>query len=106
MTSFEIISGHLTLTLLVVGMIVFSLLAIESRKIRSFQFQISIFIVIWILGEIADILQDEGMINAVFTQDVGIKIHLVAMIFFCGMVITRFYQARHSKKKLLDEIQD
>lgn len=102
----EMLSGHLTLILLLVGMVVFSLLAAESRKLRSFQFQISIFIVIWIIGEMADILQEEGMISSILPDELGIKIHLAAMIFFCGMVLARFYLARQSNRKLLEEIED
>lgn len=102
----EIISGNLTLILLLIGLVVFAFLAIESKKFRSFQFQISVFIVIWIIGELADILQDEGMIGSILSEELGIKIHLAAMTFFCGMILTRFYLARKSNRKLLDEIND
>lgn len=104
MTDLDLSSNHITLVLLFIGIAIFSLLAIESRKIKSFQFQMSIFIVIWITGEMADLMQDSGMISLIFPSDLGIKIHVLAMMFFCSMILIRFYRARHNDKKLLDDI--
>lgn len=103
MTDVSLFSGHLTLILLFVGIGIFSLLAADSRKIKSFQFQISIFIVIWITGEIIDLLQSLGTIGSILPSDLGIKIHLMAMIFFCGMVLVRFYLAQQSGKTMIDD---
>jgi len=102
----DLFPNYVTLILLFIGIMIFSLLVIDSRKIKSFQFQISIFIVIWIIGEIADLLHDLGTIEPIFPSDLGIKIHLMAMIFFCGMVLMRFYLARQSNKTMIEGFQD
>lgn len=107
MTDFiNLFSSHITLFLLLVGIGIFSLLAIDSRKIKSFQFQISIFIVIWIVGEIIDLLQGLGAIGSILPSDLGIKIHLMAMIFFCGMVLVRFYLAKQNRNTMIDDFQE
>ena len=49
-----------TIVLLLVTFSIFVWLAAQSKNIRSFQFQISIFIIIWVLGGIAYILQDSA----------------------------------------------
>lgn len=106
MTDFiDLFPNYITLILLFIGIVIFFLLAIDSRKIKSFQFQISIFIVIWIAGEIADLLHDLGTIGSILPSDLGIKIHLMAMIFFCGMVLIRFYLAKQSGKTMIDDFQ-
>jgi hypothetical protein len=53
--------NSITTLLLLVALGIFVWLAVRSRNIRSFQFQISIFIIIWILGEITGILQNNGI---------------------------------------------
>mgnify|MGYP007099591780 FL=1 len=104
--SINLFSNYITIILLFVGIGIFSLLAVDSRKIKSFQFQISIFIVIWIAGEIIDLLQSLGEIESILPSDLGIKIHLMAMIFFCGMVLVRFYLAKQSGKTMIDDLQE
>ena len=98
--------NYITLILLFIGIAIFSLLAIDSRKIKSFQFQISVFIVIWITGEIADLLHDLGTIESILPSYLGNNIHLMAMIFFCGMVLFRFYLAHQSGKTMIDDFQE
>src|SRR5262249_16662346 len=51
-----------TIVLLLAAFSIFVCLAARSKDIRSFQFQISIFIIIWVLGGIAYILQDSALL--------------------------------------------
>ena len=106
MTEFELFPNYITLILLFIGIAVFSSLAVETRKIKSFQFQISLFIVIWVVGEIIDLLQGLGVIESILPSDLGIEIHLMSMIFFCGMILVRFYLAKQSGKTVIDNFQD
>jgi bacteriorhodopsin len=80
-------------------------LTAKSRNIRSFQFQISLFIVIWIIGEIVDLLGDEGVINF-SSNDLGMYIHVMAMGMFSAMIWTRFYLSKKSGKKMADTLQE
>ena len=51
-----------TIILLLAALGIFVWLAAKSKDIRSFQLQISIFIIIWVLGQVAGSLQDNGTI--------------------------------------------
>ena len=102
-TLFLIIMSNITIILLLVGLGMFVWLVARSKSIRSFQFQMSIFLVVWILGEIAGSLQDSGII--VFTAlqgDIGLEIHVVSMVFFSLMLWLRFYYSERSGKKMIE----
>lgn len=79
----------------------------RSKNIRNFQFQISVFIIIWILGEIAGILQDNGIIVLSTLQgDIGLEIHVVSMIFFSIMLWLRFYYSERNGRKIIEDVVD
>lgn len=99
--------NNTTLILLSIAIIIFSLLAAKSKNIiRSFQFQISIFIIIWIIGEIADVLEEDGIIDIPAVENVGLEIHLASMAFFSLMLWLRFYLSKRSGRKLIEDIKD
>jgi hypothetical protein len=63
----------------------------------------SIFLVVWIIGEIAGILQDSGII--VFTAlqgEIGLEIHVVSMVFFSIMLWLRFYYSERRGKRMIE----
>ena len=100
---FLIIMSNITVILLLVALGIFVWLVARSKTIRSFQFQMSIFLVVWILGEIAGSLQDSGII--VFTAlqgDIGLEIHIVSMVFFSIMLWLRFYYSERSGKRMIE----
>ena len=102
---FLIIMSNITVILLLVALGIFVWLVARSKTIRSFQFQMSIFLVVWILGEIAGSLQDSGII--VFTAlqgDIGLEIHIVSMVFFSIMLWLRFYYSERSGKKMIESM--
>ena len=81
-----------TIILLLAALGIFVWLAAKSKDIRSFQFQISIFIIIWVLGQAAGSLQDNGtIVLPPFQGDSGLEIHVVSLVFFSIMVWLRFY---------------
>ena len=86
-----------TITLLLAALGIFVWLAAKSKDIRGFQFQISIFIIIWVLGEVAGSLQDNGTIVLSPLQgDIGLEIHVVSLVFFSIMIWLRFYYSQRS----------
>lgn len=102
-TLFLIIMSNFTVILLLVALGIFVWLVAKSKSVRTFQFQMSIFLVVWILGEIAGNLQDSGII--VFTTlqgDLGLEIHTVSMVFFSIMLWLRFYYSEKSGKKMIE----
>jgi len=88
-----------TIVLLLAALSMFVWVAARSKDIRSFQFQISVFIIIWLLGGIAYILQDSGIIVVSPLQgDIGLEINVVAVAFLSIMIWLRFYYSQRSRK--------
>jgi Zn-dependent membrane protease YugP len=96
----------LTLILLLIAFSIFALIAVRSKNVRTFQFQMSIFIVVWILGEAANTLQVSGIILLRNLQNFGMQIHAVSMVFFGIMLWLRFYYSERAGKKLVDTIDN
>ncbi|MGA8084092.1 MAG: hypothetical protein WB988_19745, partial [Candidatus Nitrosopolaris sp.] len=91
-----------TIILLLAALSIFVWLAARSKDIRSFQFQISIFIIIWILGGVAYTLQDSGIIVVSPLQaDIGLEIHVVSLVYF-SMMWLRFYYSQRSRKRIIE----
>lgn len=97
-----IYNGGLTLILLVIALGIFVWLTVKSKNIKSFQFQISLFIVIWIVGEVADLLQGRqiGILLPPYSQETGLYIHVLAMGLFSAMLWIRFYRSMKTGKKI------
>lgn len=98
--------GDLTLVLLVIALGIFVWLTARSRNIKSFQFQISMFILIWIIGEIVDLLGEEGVVVLFSTSEIGIYVHTLAMAMFSAMLWIRFYLSEKSGKRIADTLQE
>jgi uncharacterized membrane protein SirB2 len=105
-TLFSTSLGNLTLVLLVIALGIFVWLTARSRNIKSFQFQISMFILIWIAGEIVDLLGEEGVVELFSTREIGIYVHVLAMAMFSAMLWIRFYLSEKSGKRISDTLQE
>jgi hypothetical protein len=100
-----LLMDNITTALLMVALGIFVWLAVLSKNIRTFQFQISIFIIIWILGEIAGILRDSGIISFSTLQgDIGLEIHVVSMFFFSMLLWIRFYYSQRSGRRMIEDV--
>lgn len=97
----SMVMNQIIISLLIVAIGIFGVLAVRSRNIRSFQFQISVFIIVWIAGELVEILQDLGLFNF-YDAELGMQIHLFSMIFFSAMLWFRFYASKSKQKKIVD----
>lgn len=62
----------------------------------------SIFIIIWVVGEIIRFLQEEKIFTIFGVGDLGTVLHTVAMIFFSLMLWIRFYYSRRSGKLMIE----
>jgi hypothetical protein len=94
-----------TIILLLATLSIFVWLAARSKDIRSFQFQISIFIIIWILGGVADILQDSGIaVMSSLQGDIGLEIHVASLVFLSIMMWLRFYYSQRSGKRTIEAL--
>jgi len=101
------VSEYVTLILLFAALGVFIYLAVIARNIRSFQFQISIFIVIWISGELINAFQNSRIFNFPSLQEeFGLQIHVIAMVFFSMLLWIRFYYSERTGKRMIDNVDD
>ena len=90
--------SDITLILSLIPFIIFVWLAIRSKSIKAFQFQLSVFIAVYILGEIIE--SNRIAIFSVLPRRYGSQIHVGSAIFFTIMVWFRFYYAEKSGKKI------
>ena len=97
--------SNLTLYLLFSALGIFVWLAWHSHNLKSFQFQISIFILIWIGGEFATTLHESGSFDFPYElHDLGMWIHLVSMILFASIIFVRFYTSYRSGQKIIESL--
>ena len=97
-------SGYVTLVLSIIPLVIFICLAIRSKNVRAFQFQISLFIAIYILGEIIE--TNRIALFSILPPDIGPQIHVGSAVFFTIMVWFRFYYAEKSGKKMIESDTD
>ena len=92
--------------MLLIALGIFAWITTRSRNIKSFQFQISIFILIWMTGEIVDLLGEEGVVELFSTSEIGVYVHVLAMAMFSAMLWIRFYLSERSGKRIADALQE
>jgi D-alanyl-lipoteichoic acid acyltransferase DltB (MBOAT superfamily) len=97
--------SYVTVILLLAALSMFVWLAALSRNIKSFQFQISIFIVIWVLGQVVGILQDSGIIVlSPLLGDISLEIHVISLVFLSIMIWLRFYYSERSGRRMIEDL--
>jgi len=97
--------SYVTVILLLAALSIFVWLAALSRNIKSFQFQISIFIVIWVLGQVVGILQDSGIIVlSPLLGDISLEIHVISLVFLSIMIWLRFYYSERSGRRMIEDL--
>ena len=102
----DFLEYDLTFILLLACIALFGYLAFRSRNIRSFQFQISVFVLIWITGELANVLLYNGIIILPTSmQEIGYEIHLGSMIFFGVFLYARYYYSTKRGKQLIENVE-
>jgi hypothetical protein len=101
-SSFDFLNSmsDITFILSLIPLVIFIWLAVRSKSIKAFQFQISIFIAVYILGEIIE--NNRIAIFSTLPPDIGSQIHVGSAIFFTIMVWFRFYYAEKRGKKMVE----
>jgi hypothetical protein len=103
-----LLMNSFTIILLLASLGIFVWLAAAAarpRNIRSFQFQLSVFIIIWVVGDLVNILHNNGVIIfSSFQSIVGEQIHVVSMFFFSVMLWLRFYYSERSSKRIVEDL--
>jgi hypothetical protein len=83
----------------VLAAIIFARLAYKSKSFGTFQFQLSIFILVWAGSELPHIFGTLGLIDETAYGTVGLTFHFISMAFFALFVGARSFQyfGAHSK---------
>ena len=95
------IIGNITSILLLIPLIIFIWLAIKSKNIKSFQFQLMVFILMYLVGQIIE-NNGDSIFFSVLPKDFGSQIHVIAAAYFTIVMLFRFYYANPRKKKMID----
>src|SRR5215467_9448164 len=95
--------SNLTLIMLFALLAIFGWLAIRYRNIKNFEFQIFVFIIIYVVGEILE----DYKIPSVSTSlpYLGSQLHLIAGAFLAILLWLRLYQVRSSGQKMIDKLE-
>ncbi|HMH11101.1 MAG TPA: hypothetical protein VK553_10345 [Candidatus Nitrosopolaris rasttigaisensis] len=94
-------TGGVTLIILFMSLAIFGWLTVRDRKIRSFEFQITVFIVVYIIGEI---IEDYKIPSLSSIPYLGSQIHIVSAVLLAIILWLRLYSVRKSGK-MIDELE-
>jgi len=97
--------GGITLIILFMSLAIFGWLTVRNRNIRSFEFQITVFIIVYIIGEI---IEDYKIPSLSSIPYLGSQIHIVSAVLLAIIVWLRLYSVRKSGKMTdkLESIQE
>ncbi len=75
----ETIFETINLVLILFAFAVFIRLALKGKSLGSFRFQLSVFLLIWVVSEIPHIAGSLGLIAITGYQDIGLYLHATSM---------------------------
>ena len=93
--------GNITSILILIPLIIFIWLTIKSKNIKSFQFQLMIFILMYFIGQVIE-NNDNSFFFSILPKDFGSQIHVIAAAFFTIVMLFRLYYANPRKRKMID----
>ncbi|HET7148141.1 MAG TPA: hypothetical protein VFI73_06525 [Candidatus Nitrosopolaris sp.] len=102
-TNFLFSTAGLTLIILFASLVIFGWLTVRNRNIRSFELQVSVFIIVYILGEI---LEDYKIPSLLISLPyIGSQIHIVSAVLLAIILWFRLYDVRRSGRKMIDKLE-
>jgi hypothetical protein len=81
---------------------IFGLLTVRYRNIRSYEFQISVFIIVYIIGEL---LEDYRIPSLSTLPYIASQIHIVSAVLLAIILWLRLYSVKKSGRKMIDKIE-
>ena len=93
----------MTLIMLFALLAIFGWLAIRYRHIKNFEFQIFVFIIIYIIGEILEDYKIPSLSASL--PHLGSQLHLIAAAFLAMILWIRLYYARSSGQRTVDTLE-
>jgi hypothetical protein len=94
----------ITSILFLVSLAFLVVLSIKFKSIRTFQFQISLFVGLYVLGEIIEIKELAAFLT--IPESLGSQIHVGATIFLTFIIWIRFIYSEKAIKNLVDTTAD
>ena len=97
--------GGITLIILFMLLGIFGWLTVRNRNIRSFEFQIIVFIIVYIIGEIIEDFKIPSLSSIPY---LGSQIHIVSAVLLAIIVWLRLYSVRKSGQMIdkLESVQE
>jgi D-alanyl-lipoteichoic acid acyltransferase DltB (MBOAT superfamily) len=94
----------ITSILFLVSLTIFGWLSIRSQSIKTFQFQISLFIGLYVIGELFEIKQISTLLS--LPDGLGSQIHVGATILLTIVIWMRLYYSEKAIKSIEDSLPD
>ena len=69
-----------------VAFVIFARLAVKARAIGKFRFQLSIFMLVWVLAEVPHTVSTLGLISTAGYEDIGLTFHMLSMAAFAVFI--------------------
>lgn len=98
------IFGNVTFLLLLVALAIFGVLSLQYKKIKNFQFQITIVLVILIISEMIDVMFDFEYIENPLLENLSSFIHVISMTGIVLIFWARHYHSVKARKRFVDDI--
>jgi len=96
--------SNVTFLLLLAALVIFGILTLQYKKIKSFQFQISMVLVILIISEIIDVMFDFEYLENPWLENLGSYIHVISMAGIALVFWARFYHSVKARKEFVDDV--
>src|SRR6267143_3534143 len=74
------------LVLILIAFAIFTRLAFKGKSLGNFRFQLSIFLLIWVISEMPHIAESVGLIATTGYEDLGLYLHALSMGVFALFV--------------------
>jgi hypothetical protein len=96
-------SSVLTIIMLLMTLAIFGLITTRYRNIRRFEFQIFIFILLYIIGEIFEVYKFPILSTSL--PYIGPQLHITVALFLAIMLWLRLYSSRRNEYKMIDKFE-
>ena len=103
--TFQPLMTEFTLVTLIISLSIFSFLVFRSRSsIKTFQSQMLLFIVLYLVGEI---IENTNLNTLSSLSELGSQIHVIATVYLTILFWTRyFYSEKYSMQMIDDDIDE
>jgi hypothetical protein len=72
--------------LILLAFMIFTRLVFKGKSLGSFRYQLSIFLLIWVISELPHIAESVGLIATTGYEDMGLYLHALSMTVFAVFV--------------------